>query len=48
VCETWLLTLKEELILKVFEIKLLRRIFYLKDITEQENREKLHNQELRA
>ena len=46
-CETWSLTLKEESRLRVFEIRILRRIFgTYRD--ENEERRSLHNEELRS
>ena len=47
-CETWSLTLREEPRLRVFENKVLRRIFWTKrdDITGEWR--KLHNAELHA
>jgi hypothetical protein len=47
VCETWSLTLKEELRLRVFEDRMLGRIFGPKrdDVTGEWR--KLHNEELR-
>jgi hypothetical protein len=46
-CETWSLTLREEHRLRVFENRVLRRIFGLKrDVVMGEWR-KLHNEELR-
>ena len=46
-CETWSLTLKEEYRLRVFENRILRRIFGQK---RDENREwrRLHNEELHS
>jgi len=45
-CETWSLTLREERILRVFENRVLRRIFGLRrDEVTGDNR-KLHNEEL--
>jgi hypothetical protein len=44
-CETWSLTLREEHILRVFESRVLRRIFGLKR-DEVTGWEKLHNEEL--
>jgi hypothetical protein len=43
-CETWALTLREEHRLRVFENRVLRRIFGLK---RDEVTGKLHNEELR-
>jgi len=45
-CETWSLTLREECRLRVFENRVLRRIFWCKrdDVTEE--RRKLHKGEL--
>jgi hypothetical protein len=45
-CETWSLTLKEERRLKVFENRVLRRIFWPKRNKETEEWRKLHNEEL--
>jgi hypothetical protein len=44
-CETWLLTLREEHRLRVFESRVLRRIFGLKSEVTGEWR-KLHNEKL--
>ena len=45
-CETWSLTLREELILRMFENRVLRRIFGPKwDVVTGDWR-KLHNEEL--
>jgi hypothetical protein len=46
-CETWSLTLREEHRLKVFENKLLRRIFGPKRDEATREWRKLHNEELR-
>jgi hypothetical protein len=46
-CETWSLTLREEHRLRVFENKVLRRIFGLKRDEVTEGWRKLHNEELR-
>jgi hypothetical protein len=43
-CETWSLTLREEHGLRVFENRVLRRVFGLK---RDKVRRKLHNEELR-
>jgi hypothetical protein len=45
-CETWSLTLREEPLLKVFQNRVLRRIFWLKrdEVTGQGR--KLHKEEL--
>jgi hypothetical protein len=45
-CETWSLTLREELRLKVFENRVLRRIFGPKGDEATGGRRKLHNEEL--
>jgi hypothetical protein len=45
-CETWSLTLREEYRLKVFENRVLRRIFGLKRDEEIGGWRKLHNEEL--
>jgi hypothetical protein len=47
-CETWSLTLKEELRLRVFENRLLRRIFGPKIDEVMEGWRKLHNEELHS
>jgi hypothetical protein len=45
-CETWSLTLREELSMREFENMILRRIFWpKKDLVTGESR-KLHNEEL--
>jgi hypothetical protein len=44
--ETWLLTLREERRLKVFENKVMRRIFGPKSDEVMGNWRKLHNEEL--
>jgi hypothetical protein len=46
-CETWSLTLKEEHRLRVFENKVLRRIFGPKRDEVTRGWRKLHNEELR-
>jgi hypothetical protein len=46
-CETWSLTLREEHILRVFENRVLRRIFGLKRDEVTREWRKLHNEELR-
>jgi hypothetical protein len=46
-CETWSLTLREEHRLKVFENRVLRRIFGPKRDEVTRERRKLHNEELR-
>jgi hypothetical protein len=46
-CETWSLTLREEHTLKVFENRVLRRIFGLKRDEVVGGWRKLHNEELR-
>jgi hypothetical protein len=46
-CETWSLTLREEHILRVFENRVLRRIFGPKRDEVTGERRKLHNEELR-
>jgi hypothetical protein len=46
-CETWFLTLREEHRLRVFENKVLRRIFGLKRDEVMGEWRKLHNEELR-
>jgi hypothetical protein len=45
-CETWSLTLREEHRLRVFENRVLRRIFGLKRDEVTGERRKLHNEEL--
>jgi hypothetical protein len=45
-CETWLLTLREEHRLRVFENRVLRRIFGSKRDEVTGDRRKLHNEEL--
>jgi hypothetical protein len=45
-CETWSLTLREENTLRVFENRVLRRIFGLKRDEVIGGWEKLHNEEL--
>jgi len=45
-CETWSLTLREECRLKVFENRLLRRIFAPKRAKVAREWRKLHNEEL--
>ena len=45
-CESWSLTLKEELRLRVFENRVLRRIFGLKRDEVTGEWKKLHNEEL--
>jgi hypothetical protein len=45
-CETWSLTLKEERRLRVFENKLLRRIFGPRNDEVTEDWRKVHNEEL--
>ena len=45
-CETWSLTLREERSLRVFENRVLRRIFGLKRVEVTRERIKLHNEEL--
>jgi hypothetical protein len=45
-CETWLLTLREEHILRVFEKRVLRRIFGLKRDGVTGGWRKLYNEEL--
>jgi hypothetical protein len=45
-CETWSLTLKEEHRLKVFQNRVLRRIFGLKRDEVTGEYRKLHNEEL--
>jgi hypothetical protein len=45
-CETWSLTLREEHILRVFENRVLRRIFGPKRDEVTGNSRKLHNEEL--
>jgi hypothetical protein len=44
-CETWSLTLREELRLRLFENRILRRIFRLKS-DENGKRRRIHNEEL--
>ena len=46
-CETWSLTLREERRLRVFEIRVLRRIFGPKRDEVTDEWRKLHNEELR-
>ena len=46
-CETWLLTLREERRLKVFENRVLRRVFGPKRDEVTVEWRKLHNEELR-
>jgi hypothetical protein len=46
-CETWSLTLREERRLRVFEIKVMRRIFGPKTDKVKGECTKLHNEELR-
>ena len=45
-CETWLLTLREERKLKVFENMVLRRIFGLRRDEVMGEKRRLHNEEL--
>jgi hypothetical protein len=45
-CETWSLTLREERILRVFENRVLRRIFWHKRDEVKREWRKLHNEEL--
>jgi hypothetical protein len=45
-CETWSLTLREEHRLRVFENRVLRKIFGLKRDEVKGERRKLHNEEL--
>jgi len=45
-CETWSLTLREERRLRVFENRVLRRIFWPKRDEVTKEWRKLHNQEL--
>jgi hypothetical protein len=45
-CETWSLTLREQIGLKVFENRVLRRIFGLKRDEVTRERRKLYNEEL--
>jgi hypothetical protein len=45
-CETWSLTVREELILRVFENRVLRRIFGPKRDVVKGGWRKLHNEEL--
>jgi hypothetical protein len=45
-CETWSLTLREEHRLRVFENRVLRRIFTLKRVEVTGGWRKLHNEEL--
>ena len=47
-CETWSLTLREECRLRVFENRVLRRIFETKRHKVTEEWRKLHNEELNA
>jgi len=46
VCETWSLTLREERRLRVFENRVLRRIFGPKRVKVMGEWRKLHNEEL--
>ena len=46
-CETWSLTLREERRLRVFEKRVLRRVFGPKRDEEKGEWRKLHNEELR-
>jgi hypothetical protein len=46
-CETWSLTLREEHRLRVFENRVLRRIFWPKRDEMTGESRKLHNEELR-
>jgi hypothetical protein len=46
-CETWSLTLREEHRLRVFENRVLRRIFGPKRVEVRGEWRKLHNEELR-
>jgi hypothetical protein len=46
-CETWTLTLREEYRLRVFENRVLRRIFGPKKDEVTAGRRKLHNEKLR-
>ena len=46
-CETWSLTLREERRLRVFENRVLRRVFGSKRDEVTRERRKLHNEELR-
>ena len=45
-CETWLFTLREEYRLRVFENRILRRVFGPKSDEVTRERRKLHNEEL--
>jgi len=45
-CETWLLTLREEHTLRVFENRVLRRIFWPKKDEVTREWKELHNEEL--
>jgi hypothetical protein len=45
-CETWSLTIREEHKLKVFDNRVLRRIFGPKRVEVMEGWRKLHNEEL--
>jgi hypothetical protein len=45
-CETWSLTLREEHRLRVFEKRVLRKIFGPRGMKRQEDGEKLHNEQL--
>jgi hypothetical protein len=47
VCETWSLTLREERRLRLFENRVLRRVFGPKRDEVTEEWKKLHNEELR-
>jgi hypothetical protein len=45
-CETWSLTLREENRLRVFENRVLRRIFGLRSVEVTRDWRKLHNEDL--
>jgi len=45
-CKTWSLTLRDELRLRVFEKRVVRRIFWPKNDEVREEWRKLHNEEL--
>jgi hypothetical protein len=47
-CETWFLTLRQEHSLRLFEIRVLRRLFGLKSDEVTKGRRKLHNEELHS
>ena len=45
-CETWSLTLREERRLRVFENRVLRRVFWPKKDEVTDERRKLHNEDV--